>query len=159
MIMPQLLINTYVSLMYELKKMERYLRVNLLGPGPRLMKKEFTGPRSHRGRETALCRTLCKLHSRSGHRRRHKIRDPEGNGTDHAMPTDTAGLSNIITQKEWCDVIKLATTPPSYIDLSSTTAVRTSQCRTSLLCRSLNAIVTQSMNRPFGVNTTTELKI
>jgi len=31
--------------MYELKKMERYLRVNLLGPGPRLMKKEFTGLR------------------------------------------------------------------------------------------------------------------
>ena len=31
--------NTYVSLMYELKKMERYLRVNLLGPGPRLTKK------------------------------------------------------------------------------------------------------------------------
>jgi len=30
--------------MYELKKMERYLRVNLLGPGPRLMKKEFTRP-------------------------------------------------------------------------------------------------------------------
>jgi len=28
--------------------MERYLRVNLLGPGPRLMKKEFTGPRSHK---------------------------------------------------------------------------------------------------------------
>ena len=26
--------------------MESYLRVNLLGPGPRLMKKEFTGPRS-----------------------------------------------------------------------------------------------------------------
>ena len=26
-----------------------YLRVNLLGPGPRLMKKEFTGPRSHKG--------------------------------------------------------------------------------------------------------------
>jgi len=38
----------YYLLMYELKKMERYLRVNLLGPGPRLMKKEFTGPRSHR---------------------------------------------------------------------------------------------------------------
>ena len=31
--------------MYELKKMERYLRVNLLEQGPRLMKKEFTGPR------------------------------------------------------------------------------------------------------------------
>ena len=43
-----LIINTYVSLIYELKKMERYLRVNLFGPGPRLMKKEFTGPRSHK---------------------------------------------------------------------------------------------------------------
>jgi len=32
--------------------MERYLRVNLLGPGPRLMKKEFTGPGSHKGWET-----------------------------------------------------------------------------------------------------------
>jgi hypothetical protein len=30
--------------MYDLKKKsERYLRVNLLEPGPRLMKKEFTG--------------------------------------------------------------------------------------------------------------------
>ena len=35
--------------MYELKKMERYLLVNLMGPGPHLMKKEFTGPRSHKG--------------------------------------------------------------------------------------------------------------
>jgi len=36
--------------MYELKKkLERYLRVNLLGPGPRLIKKEFTGPQSHKG--------------------------------------------------------------------------------------------------------------
>ena len=50
MIIPQLIINTYVSLMSELKKkLEKYLRVNLLGPGPRLIKKEFTGPRSHRG--------------------------------------------------------------------------------------------------------------
>jgi len=54
MIMPKLIINTYVSLMYELEKMERYLRVNLLGPGPRLMKKEFTAPRSHKGRETLV---------------------------------------------------------------------------------------------------------
>jgi len=38
--------------MNELKKMERYLRVNLLGPGPRLRKKEFIGPRSHKGWET-----------------------------------------------------------------------------------------------------------
>jgi len=30
------------------KKMEMYLRVNLLGPNPRLMEKEFTGPRSHK---------------------------------------------------------------------------------------------------------------
>ena len=36
--------------MYELKqKLEMYLRVNLLGPGPRPIKKEFTGPRSHKG--------------------------------------------------------------------------------------------------------------
>jgi len=34
--------------------MERYLGANLLGPGPRLMKKEFTGPRSHKGWETAV---------------------------------------------------------------------------------------------------------
>ena len=42
--------------MYELKKkLERYLRVNLFGPGPRLMKKEFTGPRSLKVlRNTAL---------------------------------------------------------------------------------------------------------
>jgi len=33
----------------SLKKMDSYLRVNLLGPGPRLMKKEFTGPRSQKG--------------------------------------------------------------------------------------------------------------
>jgi len=33
MILPQLIINTYVSLMYELKKLEKYLPVNLLGPG------------------------------------------------------------------------------------------------------------------------------
>jgi hypothetical protein len=32
----------------NLKKLERYLRVNLSGPGPRLIKKEFTGPRSHK---------------------------------------------------------------------------------------------------------------
>ena len=52
MIMTQLVINTYVSLMYELKKLERYLRVNLFGPGPRLIKKEFTRPRSHKVWET-----------------------------------------------------------------------------------------------------------
>jgi len=36
--------------MYEVKKkLERYLRVNLLGPSPRLLEKEFTGPWSHKG--------------------------------------------------------------------------------------------------------------
>jgi len=38
----------------NLKKMESYLRVNLLGPGPPLIKKEFTGPRSHKSWETLL---------------------------------------------------------------------------------------------------------
>jgi hypothetical protein len=32
-------INTFGSLMYKLKKMERYLRVNLFGPGPSYYKK------------------------------------------------------------------------------------------------------------------------
>jgi len=48
--------------MYELKKMERYLGVNLLGPGPRLMKKEFTGPRSHKGWETLPYVALTYVH-------------------------------------------------------------------------------------------------
>jgi len=43
----------------NLKKMERYLRVNLLGPGPRLMKKEFTVPRSHKGSETLSYNVTC----------------------------------------------------------------------------------------------------
>ena len=48
--MPKLIINTYVRLIYELKKkLEKNLRVNLLGPGPRLIKKEFTRPWSHKG--------------------------------------------------------------------------------------------------------------
>jgi hypothetical protein len=49
--------------MYELrKKMESYLRVNLLGPGPRYMKKELTGPLavSQRLRNTALGHAKCK---------------------------------------------------------------------------------------------------
>jgi hypothetical protein len=37
--------------------MEWYLRVNLLGPIPRLMNKEFTAPRSHKGWETFLDHT------------------------------------------------------------------------------------------------------
>jgi len=45
--------------MYEHKKMKRYLRVNLVGPGPRLLKKEFTGPRSHKGCETLAYTIAC----------------------------------------------------------------------------------------------------
>jgi len=40
--------------------MGKYLRVHLLGPGPRLMKKEFTGPRSHKGWETLVYTPQCK---------------------------------------------------------------------------------------------------
>jgi len=38
----------------NLKKLERYLGVNLLEPGSRLIKKEFTGPRSHKCWETLV---------------------------------------------------------------------------------------------------------
>jgi hypothetical protein len=55
MIMTYLIINIYVRLMYELKKMERYLRVNLLGPGPRLIKKRiYRAVVSQRLRNTAV---------------------------------------------------------------------------------------------------------
>ena len=46
---------SYMTLMdksavkHNMLKMERYLRVNLLGPGPRPMKKEFTWLRFHKG--------------------------------------------------------------------------------------------------------------
>ena len=51
----------------NLKKLERYLRVNLLGPGPRLIKKEFTGPRSHKGWETLFYSTVaCNPSSEHG---------------------------------------------------------------------------------------------
>jgi hypothetical protein len=47
--------------MYELKRiLERYLRVILSGPGPHLMKKEFTGPQSHKGRETLVYSTYTR---------------------------------------------------------------------------------------------------
>jgi len=42
--------------------------VNLLGPGPRLMKKEFTGPRSHkRWENTGVGYDDSRLDSRRGH--------------------------------------------------------------------------------------------
>jgi len=43
--------------------LERYLRVNLLGPGPRLIKKEFTGPRSRKGSETLVYTTYICLNT------------------------------------------------------------------------------------------------
>ena len=42
--------------------MERYLPVNLLWPGPRLVEKEFTGPRSHKGWETLRYVALTCVH-------------------------------------------------------------------------------------------------
>jgi len=45
----------------NLKKLETYLRVNLLGPGPRLIKKEFTGPWSHKGWETLAYTTSSNI--------------------------------------------------------------------------------------------------
>jgi hypothetical protein len=48
-------INTYASLMYELKNMERYLPVNLLGPGPSSYKKIiYRAAVSQRLRNTAI---------------------------------------------------------------------------------------------------------
>jgi hypothetical protein len=40
--------------MYELKKLERYLRVNLLGPDPRLIKKNYRAAVSQKLRNTVL---------------------------------------------------------------------------------------------------------
>jgi len=50
--------------MYELKKMERYLRVNVLGPGPRLMKKRiYLAAVSQRLRNTGLEQKSVNLRS------------------------------------------------------------------------------------------------
>jgi len=40
--------------MYELKKIERYLQVNLLGPGPRLIKRIYWAVVSQMLRNTGL---------------------------------------------------------------------------------------------------------
>jgi len=47
--------------MYELKKMERYLRVNLLEPDTRLMKKKKNLP----GRGSTRLRNIALVYSRS----------------------------------------------------------------------------------------------
>jgi len=51
-----IIINTYVSLMYELKKkLEWYLRVNLLGPGPSSFEKRiYRAAVSHRLTNTSI---------------------------------------------------------------------------------------------------------
>jgi hypothetical protein len=50
--------------MYEFKKiLGMYLRVNLLGPGPRLMKKRiYRAAASQRLRNTAIYLRLCETH-------------------------------------------------------------------------------------------------
>jgi hypothetical protein len=52
MIMPYLIINTYVSLTYELKKIGKVFTSKFVGTGLSSYEKEFTGPRSHKGWET-----------------------------------------------------------------------------------------------------------
>jgi len=44
--------------MYELKKNGKVFSSKSVGSSPRLMIKEFTGPRSHKGWETLVC-TVC----------------------------------------------------------------------------------------------------
>jgi hypothetical protein len=59
------IINTYVSLVYELKKMESYLRVNLLGLGPLLIKKRvYRATVSQRLRNTDIDDKFRNLQSR-----------------------------------------------------------------------------------------------
>jgi len=72
--------------MYELKKMGSYLRVNLLGPGPHLLKKEFTGQRSHKGCET-LVWTIYRYALLAGHSASHA-------GTLENVIHDSAGISD-----------------------------------------------------------------
>ena len=54
MIKPQLIINTYVSLMYELKKIGKVFASKFVGTGPSSYKKRIYGPRSYKGRETLV---------------------------------------------------------------------------------------------------------
>jgi len=49
MIMLQLIINTYVNLMYELKKFGKVFTSKFVGTGPPSYKNEFNGPRSQKG--------------------------------------------------------------------------------------------------------------
>jgi len=67
----------------NLKKVGSYLRVNLLWPGPRLMEKEFTGPRSHKGWETFLSILRIHRHRATAVRTSH----PTRRGTRNCPPT------------------------------------------------------------------------
>jgi hypothetical protein len=49
MIMPLLIINIYVSLMYKLIKNGKIFTSKFVGTGPSSYEKEFTRPRSHEG--------------------------------------------------------------------------------------------------------------
>ena len=53
MIMSKLIINTYVSLMYELKKNGKVFASKFVGTGSSSYEKRIY-PRSHKGRETAV---------------------------------------------------------------------------------------------------------
>ena len=48
------MINTCVSLMYELKKIVKVFTSKFVGTGPSSFEKNITGQRSHKGRETLV---------------------------------------------------------------------------------------------------------
>jgi hypothetical protein len=63
MIMPQLIINTYVSLMYELKKIGKVVTSKFVGTGPSPCKKRiYQAVISQWLRNTALGLSLCATH-------------------------------------------------------------------------------------------------
>ena len=75
----------------NLKKLERYLRVNLLGPGPRLMKKRiYRAAVSQRLRNTAV-----------GHTVRYGQSDPAFKSPFLLLHQ----LSYILTEEVWCQPV------------------------------------------------------
>ena len=95
--------------------MERYLRVNLLGPGPGLMKKEFTGPQSHKGWETLVYLTFNKYRGFFS-----ALERPEHEG-------DGLSPSNAEVKNEW----SFTSTRP-YVFMLWTETALTSSCKLDL---------------------------
>ena len=158
---PRWRVNTYVSLVYELKKkLERYLRVNLLGPGPRLMKKEFTGAAVSQGlRNTAL--NHCMLRQADRLQRRTCICPPATwlSARQGCDPSSTCPYLVLVFAPDFCRTIKPAFVPSIsdaktlhhsvFYELPPTRSVPYSPFTRPR--RTLNAIVAQPpKNCPFG---------